>query len=313
VKLRKREQPQAVDEPEGAPDPGRSRPRLPRLPRRSRGLIFSGVVGVAVVAALVLGPAALPHAGPPAQQLMAKMSAALKRPTADGVDFSGQLTIGGTTALTKDSFSLSAALSGSISDGKVKIEATIPDGGKVDALLLGQDLYLRPSSSGWMLFPLGQAAQVLTGSGQTSKRPVSLGLGSLLSGLGSTGGQSFEGPEIDGADTYEVRPLLLTADPTNSLLSKADVRVFVGRDDGLPRRLEISVDVDQADVGAAGPAFGMYASTVDVDLDLNFSNWGAPVSIKAPPKAKDQTSQMKAASQDDGSGEEIPSLLGLPW
>lgn len=283
-----------------------------RIPARARGLLASGVIGLVVVVSLVVGPSLLPRSGPPAGELMTKMSRALRSPHAASASFTGRVTIGGSTSISQNSFSASATVSGRFDGSRVQVTVSSPTG-TTKAMLLDKGFYLQSGASAkWDLFPLGAATKILT-AGQSGESTPTPAIVMLLSELTSTQGQSFEGPTIDGTPTYEVRPLLRSGPHSSSTspLTDAEVSIFIGRSDSLPRRLDLSMTLDPGNVGSAGTTLGAFVKSVDIDLDLEISGWGSRFTLRPPKDAVDQAKQMQQAIVQDDAADEIPGLLGI--
>jgi hypothetical protein len=115
--------------------------------------------------------------------------------------------------------------------------------------------------------------------------------------------ESFSGPTIDGAKTWELAgtvdtaalgdaAALANADPAEiaqaqRLLADARFELDIGRDDGLPRRFWLRIQGDPSEwVAPDDPQAKSLEGSASIDLEFELSDWGEAVTVKAPASAK---------------------------
>lgn len=274
---------------------------------------FLPIVLAAAVA--VLAPSAL--AGTPkADELLTRSAAALKQKDTLHLDLEAHTT-------TKTDGTLTAAqvrklvqpvdisAHGDLSPKTIVLAAKLTAGGQAlagELRLSGTELYVNLFGS-WY----GTKDASAKGNGGLS---LNLKPKELTSSLGDLLGSGMQakvtaGPEVDGVETWKVtgsfegpalaKALKSTGATTNAkdvsrLAEKADVTILIGRDDDLPRRLEIVTTLSGPDLATASsttqglvplPKSGTKGlKSVTVSIVVQLSKFGQKVAFERPAKFK---------------------------
>lgn len=301
--------------------------RRERIMRRQarRFRIFKIAIGLLLAAAIVWwlgGPTLVREKGPGPQQVLTSTDKALQTPKAEHFHY----TMSAQVNLELDSPSLSEAFA---SGGSLSAEGDVGPGyGTADLKIEGTDLSYEGkfvSTGGkayvqynkrWFELP-STAAQAATSAVGFNPKEIASHLDAEV----------FSGPTMDGVKTWQLdgrlNPDSLSALAAlasgmpgslkvGELAADTQVELVVGQDDDLPRRLWLHLDGNPLDwielpqvsnQQGQDPTEGL-EGRVAVDLEFTFSDWGKPVKVQAPAKAKPLGALLRSPA--------APMLPGMP-
>jgi hypothetical protein len=272
-----------------------SRSRIPDSVKTTATIL--AIVAALAAAVIFAGDYFLEYPGPDAGELIKKTDKALNSDKANYFSYQGTMTgdvslknIGG--ALGGNA--LEAKIDGQVADNDFSINTAIKDklsefNGKL--IYSGGGLFL---SSGKTWYGIGP--EILGGQAQSSAQASNINLANYFQWDEV---ETYEGPEIDGVETWKIDINFSELDPPadadraqwNKISEGVNLTLYTGQKDNLPRQVVLTLkgSTEEWETETAS----QYVGEFDLVAEINFTNWGQKTNVSPPANAKNLLQELQ--------------------